>query len=302
MHSCSHCVTALAFVLLKQRENPQLRHTMQAAINGVRLHWREAGTGDPVVFIHGFPFRSTMWAPQLEAVPEGWRFIAPDLRGFGNSEAGDFPLTMDLFADDVVALLDHLEIEQAVICGLSMGGYIAFSLVERYPHRVRALVLAATRASADSAEARQGRYDLAARARAQGAMAVVESMLPKLVSAATRMHRPQVIDFVKNMMQSTNPEVLARTLEAMAARADHRGILHGINVSAMVVRGDQDEIITREDMDLLARQVRGAKYEVVTNVGHLPNLEAPDVFNQLLQTFLRVLPPAIGIGELTLRF
>ena len=88
----------------------------------------------------------------------------------------------------------------------------------------------------------------------------------------------------------------------MAARADYRAILPGINMSAMVVRGDQDEIISREDMDLLARQVRGAKYEVVSNVGHLPNLEAPDVFNQMLQTFLRVLPPAIGIGDLTLRF
>jgi pimeloyl-ACP methyl ester carboxylesterase len=275
---------------------------MQAAINGVRLNWREAGAGDPVVFIHGFPFRNTMWGPQLEAVPQGWRFIAPDLRGFGNSEAGALPFSMELFADDVVALLDYLEIEQAVICGLSMGGYIAFSLVHRFPHRVRALVLAATRASAENVEARQGRYELAARTRVHGPQVVVEAMLPKMVSAATRQHSPQVVDFVKNMMQTTNAEVMARTLEAMAGRADHRDILPGINMSAMVVRGDQDEIISREDMDLLARQVRGAKYEVVTNVGHLPNLEAPDVFNQLLQTFLRVLPPAIGIGELTLRF
>lgn len=275
---------------------------MQAAINGVRLHWREAGAGDPALFIHGFPFRSTMWGPQLEAVPNGWRFIAPDLRGYGNSETGDLPYSMDLFADDIIALLDHLEMEQAVICGLSMGGYVAFSLVHRYPHRVRALILAATRANADSVEARQSRYDLAARVRVHGAMAVVESMLPKLVSGATRIHLPQVVDFVKNMMQTTHAEVMARTLEGMAARADYRAILPGINMSAMVVRGDQDEIIAREDMDLLARQVRGAKYEVVSNVGHLPNLEAPDVFNQMLQTFLRVLPPAIGIGDLTLRF
>ena len=243
-----------------------------------------------------------MWGPQLEAVAGGWRFIAPDLRGYGNSEAGDLPYSMDLFADDIIALLDYLEIEQAVICGLSMGGYIAFSLVHRYPHRVRALILAATRANADSVEARQSRYDLAARVRVHGAMAVVESMLPKLVSGATRIHLPQVVDFVKNMMQTTNAEVMARTLEGMAARADYRAILPGINMSAMVVHGDQDEIISREDMDLLARQVRGAKYEVVSNVGHLPNLEAPDVFNQMLQTFLRVLPPALGIGDLTLRF
>jgi pimeloyl-ACP methyl ester carboxylesterase len=276
---------------------------MQHAINGVKLHWRESGAGDDVVlFIHGFPFRSTMWGPQLEAVPEGWRFIAPDLRGFGGSEAGAEPFSMDLFADDIIALLDHLNIEQVVICGLSMGGYVALSIAERYPHRMRAVVLVATRASADNPEARKGRYELAARTRAQGSMAVVESMMPKLVSGATQIHRPEVADFVRVMMQTTNAEVMARTLEAMATRNDYRDKLHLINVAAAVVRGDQDEIITREEMDFLARQVRGAKYDLIPNVAHLPNLEAPDVFNKLLSTFLRSLPAPISIRDMTFIF
>jgi pimeloyl-ACP methyl ester carboxylesterase len=276
---------------------------MQHAINGVKLHWRESGAGDDVVlFIHGFPFRSTMWGPQLEAVPAGWRFIAPDLRGFGNSELGNEPLSMDLFADDVIALLDHLNIEQVVVCGLSMGGYVALSIADRYPHRMRAVVLAATRASADSPEARKGRHELAKQARAVGSMAVVEAMMPKLVSGATKIQRPEVADFVRVMMQTTNAEALARTLEAMASRSDYRDKVREINVAAMVVRGDQDEIITREDVDLLARAVRGAKYELVPNVGHLPNLEAPDVFNKLLNTFLNSLPAPISIRDMTFIF
>ncbi|HET9440566.1 MAG TPA: alpha/beta fold hydrolase [Longimicrobiales bacterium] len=275
---------------------------MQHAINGVKLHWREAGAGDPVVFIHGFPFKSTMWGPQLEAVPSGWRFIAPDLRGFGNSEAGSEPFSMELFADDVVALLDHLEIDQAVICGLSMGGYVALSMAERYPHRARAQVLVATRASADSAEAQKGRHELAARVRVEGVGPVVDSMLPKLLAGNTRIQRPEVVQFVRNMMQTTNAEVTARALEAMATRADQRATLAKIDVSAMVVRGDQDEIIAREEMDLLARSVRGAKYEVITNVGHLPNLEAPDVFNQTLSHFLNALPAPISIRDMTFIF
>ena len=276
---------------------------MQHAINGVTLHWRESGAGEDVVlFIHGFPFRSTMWGPQLEAVPAGWRYIAPDLRGFGSSEAGSEPFSMDLFADDVIALLDHLNIEQVVICGLSMGGYVALSIAERYPHRMRAIVLAATRANADSADAKKGRHELAARTRAQGSMVVVESMLPKLVSGATRIQRPEVADFVRVMIQTTNAEVMARALEAMAARTDYRDKLHTINVAAMVLRGDQDEIITREDMDFLARQVRGAKYEMVPNVGHLPNLEAPDVFNKTLHNFLNSLPAPISIRDMTFIF
>ena len=273
---------------------------MQHAINGVKLHWRESGAGDDVVlFIHGFPFRSTMWGPQLEAVPAGWRFIAPDLRGFGNSELGNEALSIDLFADDLIAILDHLNIEQVVVCGLSMGGYIALSIAERYPHRMRAVVLAATRASADSPEAKKSRHELAARTREQGAMAVVESMLPKLVSGATRIQRPEVADFVKVMIQTTNAEAMARTLEALASRNDYRDKVHLINVAAMVVRGDQDEIIKREEMDLLARSVRGAKYEPIPNVGHLPNLEAPDVFNNLMSTFLNSLPAPISIRDMT---
>ena len=275
---------------------------MQHAINGVRLHWRETGAGDAVIFIHGFPFRSTMWGPQLEAVPEGWRFIAPDLRGFGESERGDAPLSMDAFADDIVALMDHLAIDQAVIVGLSMGGYIALSLAARYPDRMRALILVSTRASADSDEARAGRKKLAAQVRKDGAKPVVDSMLPKLMAGASRIKRPQVPTFVANMMQTTAPETLAAALEGMAARSDHRDILSKIDVSTMVVYGDQDEIIPREEMEFLARMVRGAKYEIVTNVGHLPNLEAPDVFNKLLFNFLNFLPPALRLGDMSLNF
>jgi 3-oxoadipate enol-lactonase len=178
---------------------------MQHAINGVRLHWREAGAGDPLIFIHGFPFNSSMWNGQLASVPSGWRFIAPDLRGFGASEAGfNVDFSMDLFADDIIGLMDHLHVDQAVICGLSMGGYVAFSLVDRYPDRVRALILTATRASADDAAAKKGRAELAAKTRAEGVQAVVNSMLPKLVSGATRIQRPVAFSQVSSMMESTN--------------------------------------------------------------------------------------------------
>src|SRR5881392_664007 len=114
---------------------------MSQAVNDTRMSWREAGTGDAVVFLHGFPFNSSMWQAQLDDVPPGWRFIAPDLRGFGASEApGSGALTMETFAKDVVALLDHLEVEQAVICGQSMGGYVGFALAFGHSDRVRALV------------------------------------------------------------------------------------------------------------------------------------------------------------------
>lgn len=271
---------------------------MQHAINGVKLHWREKGAGDPVIFVHGFPFRSTMWGPQMDAVPEGWRYIAPDLRGFGESERGDMPLSIELFADDVVGLMDHLAIEQAVICGLSMGGYVTLSLAERYPHRLRAVVLVATRASADDDSAKAARKKLAAQVRVEGPKPVVDSMLPKLMAGATQIQHPEIPQFVINMMQTTAPETIGGSLAAMAERDDYRGMLQKIAVSTLVVGGDQDDIIPREEMDLLARQVRGARFEVIPNAGHLPNLEAPDVFNKLLENFLKFLPPPLSIGDL----
>ena len=263
---------------------------------------REAGTGEAVVFIHGFPFNSSQWAPQLDAVPEGWRFIAPDLRGFGETPLPDGPLDMDTFADDIVGMMDEQEIEQAVICGLSMGGYIAFSIADRYPRRVRALVLVATRANADTEPARKARGELAAHVRAEGMKPVVDSMLPKLVSAHSALKYPEVVEAIRAMMEATVPETAARALEGMAARKDYTKELEKIGVSTMVVRGEQDEIIAAGDMERIARTVRGARHEMVALTAHLPNLEAPDVFNTILGQFLKQLPPALKLGDLTLSF
>ena len=276
---------------------------MQHSINGVELHWREAGSGDAVLLIHGYPFNHTMWEPQLAAPPAGWRFIAPDLRGFGKSaSAGEGPLTMDQHADDMIALLDHLDIKQAVVCGLSMGGYVAFSIVARYPDRVRALVLVATRANADGPETQKNRHALATRARKEGPQPVIASMLPKLLSAHTRMKRPQLEQKVRAMIESTPPDTLARALEGMAERNDYTGELHQIKIPTMVVRGELDEIIPAGDAQLIARTVRGARHEVIALVAHLPNLEASDVFNNALAQYLNFLPPAISLGDMSLSF
>lgn len=276
---------------------------MQNTINGVRIHWQEAGAGDPLIFIHGFPFDSTIWERQLSAPVEGWRFVAPDLRGFGESELGSIaPVTMDTYADDLIALMDHLEIDQAVLCGLSMGGYVAFSLACRYPDRVRALVLVATRANADSKESAANRMAQAKRTRAEGVGALVHSMLPKLFSAHSQMKMPDAVEKVRALMAATAPESAARALEGMAQRKDYSGELHKIDAPTLVVRGEQDEIIPAVDMELIARTVRGARHEMVALAGHLPHVEAHDVFNTILASFLGYLPPALKFGDMSLSF
>jgi 3-oxoadipate enol-lactonase len=266
---------------------------MSPKVNGVRLEWREAGSGDPIVFVHGFPFNSAMWGPQLAALPAGWRGIALDLRGFGASEEGtESVYEMQLFARDVAGVLDQLGLSSAVVCGLSMGGYIAFELWRLFPQKVRALVLADTRAGADSADARRARERLAARVEAEGAQPVIDAMLPKLVSPTTRYMQPGVVQAIRAMMQETPATTMARTLRGMAARPDSEPLLRTIEVPTLVVVGAEDAITGKGQSEFLARGIRGARIETIDDAGHVPPLERPDEFNRVLHAFLNRLPQA----------
>jgi 3-oxoadipate enol-lactonase len=264
---------------------------MSARINGLDMDWREQGDGSPILFVHGFPFNSAMWGPQLTHMPAGWRGIAPDLRGFGASAGGDGDVyAMELFARDLAALLDHMDVERAVICGLSMGGYIAFEFWRLFPARVRALVLCDTRAGPDSKEARQNRERLAERVLQEGAAPVIDSLLPRLVARATQRDQPGVLELVRAMMKETPPETMARSLRGMAARADSEPLLRTIGVPALVVVGAEDAITNRGQAEFLARGIRGARLESIDEAGHLPNLEQVETFNRLLHGFLGGLP------------
>lgn len=264
---------------------------MSASINGIDMEWREQGEGTPIVFIHGFPFNSAMWGPQLAHLPRGWRGIAPDLRGFGASRGGPEDVyPMELFARDVAALLDHLGEERVVVCGLSMGGYIAFEFMRLFPERVRALVLCDTRAGADSEDARTGRERQAKRVLEDGVSQVIDAMLPRLISMSTRYGQPGVLELVRAMMKETPPETMARALLGMAARRDSEPLLRTIEVPALVVVGAEDAITSRGQAEFLARGIRGARLETIENAGHLPNLEQTETFNRILHTFLAGLP------------
>ncbi len=264
---------------------------MGLLLDGFEIEWRERGIGDAVLFVHGFPLNSAMWGPQLAALPAGWRGIAPDLRGFGASEPGDAGVyRMDLLADDLAALLDRLGIERTVLCGLSMGGYIAFEFWRRHEDRVRALVLSDTRAGADSTEARDARRALAQQALALGTGAVVTPMLPRLLSPATMRKKPGVVAMVRAMMEETAAETMARALLGMAERADAEPLLRTIDVPVLVLWGEHDVITNRGQGEWLARGIRGARLELIPGAGHLPNLEEPEEFNSALNHFLVGLP------------
>lgn len=255
-------------------------------VNGVDLHWLEAGSGDPVLFLHGFPFDARMWSGQLSTLPGGWRGIAPDLRGFGESGGAGEPLTLDLLAADVAALLDALETGTAVVCGLSMGGYVAFALWRRRPELFRALVLADTRAEGDDEEGRRNRARLAETVAAEGSGAAVDAMLPKLLAMTAR---PEAIERVETMIRSTPPETIIAALTALAERPDSTPLLGEVTVPTLVIAGAEDAMTGPETARALAAAISGARLEIIPGAGHLPNLERPEAFDRVLGGFLRSL-------------
>lgn len=261
---------------------------MIALCDGVEIGYDDVGTGMPVAFIHGFPHNRTLWAPQVSALVDRARCIAPDLRGFGDSSTHG-PFSMDQFADDVAMLLRSLGIERAVVAGLSMGGYAAFSLWRRHRALVRALVLADTKAGADSDEARAKRRALIDVARTRGSGAVADGQITGMIGKSTREKRPALIDDVHRMLASAPVDGIVGALEAMMARVDSTPTLATIDVPTLVVVGAEDVLTPVNEAEFLHESIRGSRLEVIAHAGHVSNLERPAAFNHVLSEFLAAL-------------
>ena len=264
---------------------------MIVAARGLPMAYDDVGAGTPVVFLHGFPLDRRMWAEQLEALVGHARGIAPDLRGFGETAPAP-PYSMDQYADDVVALLDALAVERAVVAGLSMGGYVAFALWRRHPDRVRALVLADTRAAADTDEVRERRRLLAALARERGSRAVADAQIEGLVGKSTRRERPEVAQILHRMLAAAPVPGIVGALEAMMARPDSTPTLATIAVPTLVVVGDEDALTPAAEARAMQGAIPGSRLAVIAGAGHVSNVERPAEFNRLLRDFLAAVPDA----------
>lgn len=259
---------------------------MKYQSTGVHLGYDDAGEGTALVLLHGFPFNRTMWQPQVEKFSKSMRVITPDFRGHGESEAPDYPYTMDLLARDVATLLDELGLEQVVLGGLSMGGYVAFAFYHHFRDRVKALLLFDTRAEADTEEGRANRVRLADLVRRQGAAALAGELIPKVLGETTRKTNPEVVSRVRHMIESTPVVGIVNALMGMAQRPDRTAMLPNIQCPALVVVGEEDVVTPADVAKQMAAAIPEADLVVVPKAGHVSNLEQPDAFNEAVARFL----------------
>jgi pimeloyl-ACP methyl ester carboxylesterase len=259
-------------------------------IGGIELAWEDEGQGLPVVLLHAFPLNKGMWAEQKRALAHGYRLITPDFRGHGESAVVEEDSTMEQLADDVRGLLDELQLQRVVLGGLSMGGYVSFAFYRKYARRVAALILADSRATPDTDEGRQARYELAQLAEKEGAGAVAERMLPRLLGETTHNTRPAVVDQVRQLILGTPAQGIASALRGLAARRDSTPLLPRIHCPVLVLVGSEDVLTPPPEAEAMARAIPQAELEIIPAAGHLSNLEQPEVFTRLLADFLFRLP------------
>lgn len=235
-----------------------------------------------VVWIHGFPLSSRVYRKQLGIA--GAEHVAPDLAGFGAAPAPNREYAMNDYAKDVLRLLDGKGIDRAVFAGLSMGGYIVFAIARMARERMQGVILIDTRETADTPEAKKGRYETIEKVKRGGVSVVVDAMLPKMLTPSAT---PEMVEEARSIMMSSSPAGVTHALRAMAERPDSSDVLRQIDAPALVIAGDADTITPPSDAERMARSLRDAAQVTIRGAAHLSNFEQPQQFNDAVAAFLR---------------
>lgn len=261
---------------------------MKTVLNGCEIFYIDEGNPDglPVLFIHGMLFDHRTWRPQIDVLVRRFRVVAYDVRGHGHSEAGDGQFTYRMFVNDLIALLDHLGIKRAVLCGLSMGGSIALRTIELHPERVLALVLCDTHSAPDSNHAKYWREQAIEEIKRNGLKMFADEFLRKVFHPTTFLSRPEIIEAVRATILATSPAAVCGALLAQAGRTDTTPALTEIKVPTLLLAGEEDTLTPPSVMHSMQEKIPRSELRIVPAAGHVSNLENPDVFNNYLEEFL----------------
>ncbi len=257
------------------------------------LHYDDIGQGLPVVLLHAFPLNRQMWKPQWSLPSDQFRFLLPDLPGFGASPPLSGTPSLERYADTIASLLDRLRLPQVVLGGLSMGGYITFQFLRKYPQRVIGLILADTRATPDTPEAREGRQKMIALVQQEGLSPLADMLIPRLLGKTTQQEKPEIVQQVREWILANSREGVLFALQGMMERGDSSDLLPQIRVPTLVLVGEEDRLTPPAEVEEMAQAIPNARRVSIAKAGHLSNIEAPEVFNWALQEFLRSLKSSV---------
>ena len=260
---------------------------IQIRVDGITINYNDLGESKlPIIFIHGFPFDQTSWKLQTDYLHHNSRVLTYDIRGFGKSTQTDEQLSLPLLADDLIHFMDALQIPKAIVCGLSMGGYILLNALNRYPQRFAAIVLSNTQCIADSVEAREKRQKNIELVASGGQAEYTENMLQNLFHPESFKSKPEAIEEIRKVMLSTSPSIITETLHALANREELCYTLKNITIPTLIISGKEDRSISYQQSSFMHQQIPRSILHLIDKAGHLPNLEQPQEFNLLLKDFV----------------
>ena len=261
---------------------------MKIQMNGWQIFYVTSGEGIPLLFIHGYPLSRKIWEPQASGLAAYARVILPDLRGHGDTDAVPGPYSVELLADDCNNLLNILGITQpVVVCGLSLGGYVALAFYRKFTERMAGLILTSTRAAADSPEGKANRDKAIIMAQSSGATAITDSMLPKMFAPLTYTTQSELVECVREIMTGTSVEGIVGALQAMKDRPDSTQMLSSINKPVLIIHGSDDQLIPASEARTMQEAIPGSELVIIERAGHLLNMEQPAAFNLAVHQFLK---------------
>ncbi len=262
-------------------------YNLSIPINNFALSYDDVGEGSmPIIFLHGFPFDKTMWKGQIDFLKSSYRLIAVDIRGFGRSKDEESHLSIDMFGEDLIAFMDKLGVDKAIICGLSMGGFIALNVLKRFPNRFDALILCDTQCIADTAEGKEKRYTIIEEIKANGASDFNEGFIKNVFHKDSLSNKKEVVEELRSVVFANSNDIITMGLTALAERSETCSTLNEISLPTLIICGREDAVTPLAQSEFMNANIKGSLLRIIDNAGHVSNLEQTQEFNQHLLSFL----------------
>ncbi len=259
-------------------------------LNNFDLSYDDIGEGSvPIIFLHGYPFDKSMWENQIEYLKASNRLLACDIRGFGKSKDEKSSLSIDLFGDDLIAFMDKLAINKAIICGLSMGGFIALNAQKKSPDRFESLILCDTQCIADTDEVKEERRKIIEEIKVDGVKKFNEGFIKSVFNQDSLTEKKELVEELRTVVFANSEHIIIEGLKVLAERSETCSTLSDISVTTLIICGRQDEVTPLSESEFMHKNIKGSTLKIIENAGHVSNLEHPKEFNQHLQDFLDTL-------------